>query len=402
WKAGEPGYLLSQSERFQSIFPKHSNSDTLTFFAAVKKRLKFSSPQIEREKFEKVRHLGQEMLELFLEKVKVSNHYDKQMELMSYNEYIEKKVAKTGNTIAAHSNRSEPDWNLNEIFLFMKTQLCTKYEKRFCEAKAGQTLACFSHIVLNRFAGPTRYIEKKISSYLPNNYYIHQKKNFDKLNEWVIENKFTGESLESDYEAFDSSQDCIILAFEYELLSYLGWNQSLLDDYLTIKFNLGCRLGNLAVMRFTGEFGTFLFNTLANMTFTFMSYDLDDKEAICFAGDDMCCNKPVKKRSDGRYDHILKRLTLKAKVSYTREPTFCGWRLTKHGIFKKPELVLERFLIAMEKGRLKEVIDSYFIECSYAYNLGERLYECFSEKDFIAHYCCVRIVHENSSLLKGV
>lgn len=284
----------------------------------------------------------------------------------------------------------------------MKTQLCTKYEKRFADAKAGQTLACFSHVVLNRFAAPTRYIEKKISQAMPKKFYVHQKKNFDCLEEWVVDNNFSSFCLESDYEAFDSSQDCLILAFEYELLKYLGWDQGLLDDYLDLKFNLGCRLGNLAVMRFTGEFGTFLFNTLANMVFTFMSYDLDGSEAICFAGDDMCCNRGIRKRSDGRFDHILSRLTLKAKAMITKEPTFCGWRLTKFGIFKKPELVLERFLIAIEKGRLHDVIDSYYLECSYAYKLGERLFEVFSEKDFSAHYCCIRIVHENRKLLKGL
>ncbi|AEB00587.1 RNA-dependent RNA polymerase [Hardenbergia virus A] len=402
WKKGEPGYLLSQPERFQAIFPKHSNQDSLTFFAAVKKRLKFSSPHVEREKFEKVRHLGSEMFDVFLSKINLDNSYNHELMQMSVNEYIEKKVSKTSNTIKSHSSRSEPDWKLNDVFLFMKTQLCTKYEKRFCDAKAGQTLACFSHIVLNRFAAPTRYIEKKISQCLPSNYYIHQKKNFDCLNEWVIRNDFSESCLESDYEAFDSSQDCLILAFEYELLKYMGWKQDLLDDYLDLKFNLGCRLGNLAVMRFTGEFGTFLFNTLANMVFTFMSYELNGKESICFAGDDMCCNKGIKKRIDGKFDHILKRLSLKAKAMITNEPTFCGWRLTPFGIYKKPELILERFLIAIEKGRLVDVIDSYYLECSYAYSLGERLSKCFSEKDFVAHYCCVRLVHKHKSLLKGL
>ncbi|ASL68496.1 RNA-dependent RNA polymerase [Ocimum basilicum RNA virus 1] len=401
FKQSETGSFLSQAERFQAIFPKHSNGDSLTFFAAVKKRLKFSSPQIEREKFEKVRHLGSEMFELLLEKIPLDNKNDDLMMQICVNEYIERKVSKPAGTIKSHSGRSDCDWKLNDVFLFIKTQLCTKYEKRFSDAKAGQTLACFSHVILNRFAAPARYIEKKLSLCLPDNYYIHQKKNFDMLNAWVVRNDFSDECLESDYEAFDSSQDCLILAFEYELLKYMGWSQSLLDDYLDLKFNLGCRLGNLAVMRFTGEFGTFLFNTLANMVFTFMSYDLTGKEAICFAGDDMCCNKGIRRRTDGRFDHILNRLSLKAKAVITTEPTFCGWRLTKYGIFKKPELVLERFLIAIEKNKLKDVIDSYYLECSYAYSLGERLFECFSEKDFVAHYCCIRLVHLHKDLLRG-
>nr|QQG34594.2 polyprotein [Melampyrum betaflexivirus 1] len=396
FKKGEPQSLLPNPCRFQGIYPKHSNSDPITFFAAVKKRLKFSCPAKEREKFENVLHLGEEMFHCFLEKVPIDGKLEKDLMEQSEFEYVQKKTSKSGPTIASHVARSDPDWGKHEIFLFIKTQLCTKYEKRFCDAKAGQTLACFSHKLLNRFAAPCRYLEKKLQKALPERFYIHQKKDFNELNDWVIKHDFSGICTESDYEAFDSSQDALILAMEYAFLKHIQWDKSLIEDYLDMKFNLGCRLGNLAVMRFTGEFGTFILNTICNMAFTFMTYEIDSSVAISFAGDDMCANKPLVLRGeDGPYEHILSKLTLRAKVDRTRNPTFCGWRLTKSGLYKRPELILDRLMISEEKGTFHETLDGYLLEFSYAYKLGEWLFESFSEKEFQAHYLCTRLFVKN-------
>nr|QQG34591.1 polyprotein [Gymnadenia betaflexivirus 1] len=396
FKKGEPQSLLPNPCRFQGIYPKHSNSDSLTFFAAVKKRLKFSCPAKEREKFENVLHLGEEMFHVFLEKVPLDPKINRIFLEESEMEYVQKKVSKSGATIQSHVARSDPDWGKHEIFLFIKTQLCTKYEKRFCDAKAGQTLACFAHKLLNRFAAPCRYLEKKIQEALPERFYIHQKKRFYQLNDWVIKFGFDDVCTESDYEAFDSSQDALILAMEYAMLKYIQWDKSLIEDYLDMKFNLGCRLGNLAVMRFTGEFGTFILNTVCNMSFTFMTYNIKENVAIAFAGDDMCANSALKEYgAEGPYEHILKKLTLKAKVDRTKNPTFCGWRLTRKGLYKRPELILDRLLISEEKGTFHETLDGYLMEFSYAYKLGEWLFESFSEKEFQAHYICTRLFVKN-------
>ncbi|AAW50958.1 RNA-dependent RNA polymerase, partial [Banana virus X] len=291
------------------------------------------------------------------------------------------------------------DWDVKEAFIFMKSQLCTKYEKRFCDAKAGQTLACFSHIVLCRFAPWIRYIEKKVNEVLPKNYYIHNGKNFDELNDWVIRQRFKGLCTESDYEAFDASQDVNIMAFEVALMRYLLLPEDLIEDYIFIKVNLYSKLGNFAVMRFTGEAGTFLFNTLANMTFTFLRYKLNGKESICFAGDDMCANQALIVKTD--FEDLLSKLKLKAKVEIKREASFCGWVLTEHGIYKKPQLVLERFEISKERGTFDDCLENYAIEVSYAYKLSENGILLMSEEEQASQYLCVRTVVQNKCKLKS-
>nr|BCA25760.1 replicase [Cherry green ring mottle virus] len=393
---GKGKILTASPDNFEAIYPRHKAGDTATFVMAARKRLKFSIPAKEGQKFKAAIPYGESMLQIFLKKVKVQPNFDHKLFAEAVSDFEEKKLTKSMATLENHSGRSDPDWEKERALIFMKSQLCTKFDNRFRVAKAGQTLACFHHNVLCRLAPYIRYIEKKIFSHLPKNYRIHSGKNFDELRGWVLKNSFVGMCTESDYEAFDSSQDANILAFEVSLMRYLRLPRDLIEDYKYLKFNTRSKLGQFAVMRFTGEAGTFLFNTLANMVFTFMRYDLNGKEAICFAGDDMCANKRLRKKSE--FEHILDRMTLKAKVQYTTEPTFCGWRLGDFGIVKRPQLVQERILIALEKGNFHECIDNYAIEVSYAYNLGERLVSIMSEKELDAHYFCVRTFLQNKCL----
>jgi len=182
-------------------------------------------------------------------------------------------------------------------------------------------------------------------------------------------------------------------------MRYLGLPNDLIEDYKYIKTHLGSKLGNFAIMRFSGEASTFLFNTMANMLFTFLRYKLKGDERICFAGDDMCANRAlfIKDTHEG----FLKKLKLKAKVDRTNRPSFCGWSLCSDGIYKKPQLVFERLCIAKETANLANCIDNYAIEVSYAYKLGERIKERMSEEELDAFYNCVRVIIKHKHLLKS-
>nr|WAB21242.1 RNA-dependent RNA polymerase [Banmivirus BanMMV] len=390
--------ITNQAQKFESIYPRHRNTDTVTFLMAVKKRLSFSQPRKEMQKYLMDLRKGEEMADAFERFIPIKSNFSRTKFLEAKSEFESKKLEKSKATIENHAQRSSREWKIDEALIFMKSQLCTKFEKRFVEAKAGQTLACFSHIVLCRFAPYIRYMEKVINENLPENFYIHNGKNFDELNSYIKRHDFSGKCIESDYEAFDASQDSQILAFEVAIMKRMNMPQEFISDYIWLKCNLRSKLGNMAIMRFTGEAATFLFNTMANIVFTIMAYDLKGDECILFAGDDMCMN--TVRRAQSKYTHILKNLKLKAKVGITDEPTFCGWRLTTHGIYKRPQLILERFLIAIENGNLENCIDNYAIECSYAYKLGDRLVSIFSEEEICAHYILVRYIIKKKYMLR--
>nr|QYF50202.1 MAG: RNA-dependent RNA polymerase [Henan betaflexivirus 11] len=385
--------LTNACERFETIYPRHKASDTVTFIMAVKKRLRFSSPAKEMAKLHEASNYGKYLLEIFLKKVPLRREHNVEMMAQSKREFEIKKTSKSAATIENHSGRSCRDWLIDIGLIFSKSQICTKFDNRFRDAKAAQTIVCFQHAVLCRFAPYMRYIEKKLHEALPKKFYIHSGKGLEELNDWVIEGKFDGCCTESDYEAFDASQDQYIMAFEIEVMKYLGLPSDLIADYKFIKTHLGSKLGNFAIMRFSGEASTFLFNTMANMLFTFMRYSLTGEEYICFAGDDMCASKRLK--VSGVHESFLSKLKLKAKVQNTSKPTFCGWNLCSDGIYKKPQLVLERMCIAKETNNLRNCIDNYAIEVAFAYKLGERAVNRMDEEELEAFYNCVRIIVKN-------
>uniref|UniRef100_A0AAU6WJP8 Polyprotein n=1 Tax=Pitahaya virus E TaxID=3144105 RepID=A0AAU6WJP8_9VIRU len=396
----QPGkQLTNAAERFETIYPRHRASDTVTFIMAVRKRLRFSDPIKESSKLQNAMPYGPFLLKEFLKKVPLKPMHNRNFMEEALHEFEEKKTSKSAATIENHSNRSCRDWLADVGMVFSKSQLCTKYDNRFRDAKAAQTIVCFQHSVLCRFAPYMRYIEKKLVEALPARFYIHSGKGLEELNDWVMRNNFNGICTESDYEAFDASQDQYIVAFELCLMRYLGIPRDLIEDYKYIKTHLGSKLGSFAIMRFSGEASTFLFNTMANMLFTFLRYSLNGHESICFAGDDMCANTSLKVSQE--HAGFLKKLKLKAKVDRTARPTFCGWCLSPHGIYKRPQLVYERMCIAKETCNLHNCIDNYAIEVSYAYKLGEVLKEYMNEEELDAMYNCVRVIVKNKHLLKS-
>nr|UVK68600.1 RNA-dependent RNA polymerase [Grapevine rupestris stem pitting-associated virus] len=397
-RCGRSEQLSNACERFESIYPRHKGNDSVTFLMAVRKRLKFSKPQVEAAKLRRAKPYGKFLLDTFLSKVPLNASHNANLMLEAVREFEEKKASKSAATIENHSGRSCRDWLLDVALIFMKSQHCTKFDNRLRVAKAGQTLACFQHAVLVRFAPYMRYIEKKLMQALKPNFYIHSGKGLDELNEWVKARNFTGICTESDYEAFDASQDHFILSFELQVMRFLGLPEDLILDYEFIKIHLGSKLGSFAIMRFTGEASTFLFNTMANMLFTFLRYELTGSESIAFAGDDMCANSRLRLKTE--HEGFLNMICLKAKVQFVTNPTFCGWCLFKEGIFKKPQLIWERICIAREMGNLENCIDNYAIEVSYAYRLGELSIEMMNEEEVEAHYNCVRFLVRNKHKMR--
>ncbi|USF91879.1 ORF1 [polyscias capillovirus 1] len=389
----------------QNVFPHHQASDDVTFWEGCKKRIRKSNWRREASKFEEFREQGKELLGEFLSMLPKEFEVNLKDIEMGEKSFIEKRKLKSAKMWENHAERSDIDWKLDHIFLFMKSQYCTKQEKMFTTAKAGQTLACFQHIVLFKFGPMLRAIESAFIRACGDSYYIHSGKNFFALDAFVQANAHVmdGFSIESDYTAFDSSQDHVILAFEHALLKKIGVSEGFIMDYLRLKLTLGCRLGSLAIMRFTGEFCTFLFNTFANMLFTKLKYKIDyRKDRILFAGDDMCSLGGLKRRRSERAAKLLSSFSLTAVEEVKKFPMFCGWYLSPYGILKSPKLLWARIKMMAERQLLKECVDNYLFEAIFAYKLGERLYKILKEEDFEYHYLVIRFFIKNSKLLTGL
>nr|AXL94975.1 replicase [Grapevine virus A] len=388
---GEAGNPMTH----KALYLRHTSDDTATFMMSVKKRLRFRNYEANRRRYESCRGIGEQMFSVFKDVYQLKE-IDSLPELERCEmEFMKKRVEKSAGLIEQHMGRSDPDWPSNYLKIFLKQQTCTKMEKRGVDAKAGQTIACFAHSVLCRFGPILRQTEKALRELLPENVMIYSQKNYMDLDKWA---KTWVESMlgtDSDYEAFDRSQDEKVLDLEVAVLNFFLWPQDLIREYVELKLMMGCALGDLAVMRFSGEFGTFFFNTVCNMVFSCMRYHIDRNTPICFAGDDMYSPGILLIKRD--YEATLEKLTLKAKVHISEEPLFCGWRMSPFGIIKEPNLILDRWKIAKRSGNLSLCLVNYAIEASFGYRLSEHLYDVNVDVD--AQQELIREIVEKKHLL---
>nr|QYA75239.1 replicase [Grapevine virus L] len=369
------------SERFpgpyapSSIYLHHTTEDDVLFILSIKKRLRFADYEKNLRSFERKEALGRSIFSEFLKRADFMNFlYPPSVdEVEMALDFTAKRIQKSEAILAAHSYRSDVDWPSNYLKIFIKNQDCTKMEKRGVDAKAGQTIACFAHSVLCHFGPILRKTEAQLRKILPPHIMIFSQKNYDDLDEWSRTYFTDCSGTDSDYEAFDRSQDGAILSFEICLLRHFLWPEETIEEYKRLKLMMGCQLGDLAVMRFSGEFGTFFFNTMCNMAFTFLRYRLGPYQPIAFAGDDMVA--PGRLVVDEGMNSVLNQLELKAKVNYSDSPLFCGWRMSPYGIAKDPNLLLDRLEMKRAEGKLDDCIANYALEASYGYRLCEHLFE---------------------------
>nr|ABV56203.1 RNA-dependent RNA polymerase [Apple stem pitting virus] len=386
-------------QRSCAIYPRHNAMDPATFLMAVKKRLSFSSAAVEHAGDRRAKPRCKSLPGAFLKRVPRSRSHHQKIMQEAVHAFEERELSKSIASIGDHSGRSCQDWPVDKALIFMKSQLCTKFDKRSTRAKAGQTLACFQHSARCRFAPYIRYIESKVTEVLPKNLYIHSGKNIDDLAAWVATSKFNGVCTESDDEAFDASQDHFIMVLELEVMKFLGLPSDLIADRTFIKTHLGSKLGSFAIMRFTHDSNTFLFNTMANMLVAYLSGDLNGREAIRFRGGSMCANSRLKVTN--RRSNYLDNPKLKAKWQFITIPTFYESGLIEISTFKIPDRVLERGQIASHVRRLEICIPNYAREVSCAYKMGDHLNLYLTPKTVDAHYNCVRFIVQHNHLLKS-
>jgi hypothetical protein len=188
---------------------------------------------------------------------------------------------------------------------------------------------------------------------------------------------------DNDFERFDQSQDEGPLAFELNLMRLLNIDEELIDLYTWLKINAKCFLGHMGVMRMSGEFSTFLFNTYVNIAYTYLRYDIPEGTPAAFAGDDSSiCSLVSTKLEFSKYE---RQLALRGKPNVSDAPSFCSWRLTPDGVFKDPRLLHIKLEIHDQFGDLDNVADSYFQEHMFGYSLGDLVHDHMDEEQLASH-----------------
>jgi hypothetical protein len=379
------------SSATDQLFPQQQGNDPVLFRVTVDKRLEYGTAADNLADLHHSEWKAQLLFEAMARYLDfgAKKAFDAELfqECIFENEF-RKLTLKTQAVLLNNVKRSDPDWKLNLVDHFIKSQLKGKLETLGKPGKAGQTLATCQDAVVLLFGPMVRYLRRKVMHEFPPELYCNCEKTNEDLSDWAREHWEDRESTESDFEGFDSTQRGDSLGLELKLMAQFGLHEawmslfeqfsfgflSMPDLYEWWKLNIiSTVIGPKQTGRDTGEPGTYDFNTYFNLAVTCFMYNLPRGVPLCIGGDDMSANRRL--TLDPTWLRVRHHFLLKAKVEYTTRPSFCGFYLTRRGSFRNPRLLMLKTLWHIDKGDSAAVDMNYATECYSAYRLGDHLIE---------------------------
>jgi len=382
-----------------NFFPKQTASQDPTLFAsAIKTRFNYATPDENRREFDQKSWLGPILFShwrKYLQLPEEDIEFDETAMLWATIQTVAVKLNKPISTIWNNIDRSEPEWPRNYMEAFVKSQSKAKAETgarnfRLEEdddasinkplAKPGQPLVTSPDVNVFDFGPWTRYMRAILYRLMRANVYIHGGRTLHDLDSFSKKYSTPGIASTCDFTKYDMSCRAETLSFELCIFSYFSLDitfPDLTELYFFIKTEMFTQLGTSAIMRFTGEFGTYDFNTWYNIAYMSFRYDLQSRSTnslgAAFSGDDSILFYRIIERPDWMF--WSKYFALEGKLFITDAKDFCGWWLLPCGAVRNPILLSLKILYHQSRGSLDRCLDSYFLEALYAYNLGDSLYD---------------------------
>jgi hypothetical protein len=384
----------AHATNLEALFPRHRADDKVTFRRTVEKRLRFASPETNRARYHSRAFAGPLLFDGWCRTTGITPELIPAFNPEVYascileNEFA-KLTKKTQATLMNNADRSDPDWRATFVRIFIKSQLKVKLETLLSPFKAGQTIASFQDSVILVTGPMTRYLNLVAEKLYRPAYYYHPGHSPLAMSSWCREHwKPVPLNSTNDYTAFDQSQTGEALALEVVKCRAFGIPDDVLEYYIELKLHLSSQFGDLAVMRFTGEGPTLLFNSDFNAALVGCQYSFPDDLAVAVAGDDLAINGTPQERPGWAY--LRRFLTIVAKPEVCRTAAFCSWYLTPDGVLKEPRVVFAKLLIARERGEEHLVLSNLLAEVAVGYHLGDHVYQHLDELALATHFWLVR------------
>jgi len=294
-------------------------------------------------------------------------------EAVSINEY-NSLTTKTKGVIAANALRSDPDWRHTVVRIFAKTQQKVNEGTVFGDWKACQTLALMHDAVLLIFGPVIKYLEATDSDDCPDNIFIYGGKTPSELSE-AAKKLSPGLKSTNDYTSFDQNQGREAQRLEEHRLRRVGIPEELISWYIFIKTNLECQFGPLTSMRFTGEPGTYRFNSDFNLAVIYLQHDVPRSVMVFISGDDSLIGAVLPVLSSWNYIRARYFQKLQFKLEVTPHGLFCGYYLSHVGAVRSPLILLHKLMLATADSTISQKHASYLSEFVVGHSLGQAMWE---------------------------
>jgi len=276
-------------------------------------------------------------------------------------------------------NRASPDY---QDFLTAKTQW--KLKSRVSKpASPLQTILVRSDRVLFRDGPLGIYLLEMIERNCPRYVYLHARKTFAQMGDWIAAQPEPDMYEMCDIEGFDSSIRGGDVTLEQCMMRHFGVPEQHIDEYTEDKMDFHTRTIHFGIMRFSGEIFTWLFNTMHTLARECLKYDHIPGDQIACSGDDVL-KWVTRPESTAWWRWKLSDPSVEKRYR-DRRGEFCSFIVYGREIFKDPVILYRRLKGQIERGRVDEVALGYFEMFAVQYELADKLYDLMDEEEL--QYC---------------
>jgi hypothetical protein len=304
-----------------------------------------------------------------------------------------KLSAKSLKVLMTAGPKSSADWSLFTAQIFMKSQQKIKPDNLNGDWKAGQTLAQMNDQWLLIFGPVIRYLVAVHQAQQPERVFVLGGSTLHDMANWCARFLSGRKYTTNDYTAFDQSQGAEAVHFECAMMEYYGIPRVYIDLYYEQKLKFNHQFGVSAIMRFTGEPGTYKFNTMFSEALMNLQYDLDGA-AYMVSGDDSLIQGFARTAATWSKDSRLFKIV--AKTEFVAQPIFCGFICSAAGIIREPVHFAVKLAVSVVTGRFEDVAASYAIEYSYGHKLGALVDDILTPAQREAHAAVGAYLFDNS------
>jgi hypothetical protein len=386
----------TQIPALQAVFNTFSATDPSLISSAIAKRFRFMSKVDNFLELEDASQLlGPLMwasLQDALDLPDVPSAFEPEIWDECVRDFEQNRLGKNVNVLTANWRRSDPDRTPYFVDVAPKQEIKAKRENINGPFKAGQTLTVYGDPDFFHFAPLVRYLWLHVLKFKDPSLYIHLRQSTEQLDEWCRRYVVEGESSTNDFTGFDGSNRGPSVYMECELMINAGVPSAMIEDYRRMRTNTVSRFGVLGIMRASGDFATFDFNTYNNIAVTHLRYNIPRRTPTAAAGDDIYIGGVFPETE--LWPIIAPFMPFVFKPEVSTHPAFVSWRLTPHGCFKDPLLVYLRNSLSTQRGTGENTIVSYFAEHSYLARQYEIFQEYLTDHEREAHSLNVRIFHK--------
>jgi hypothetical protein len=310
---------------------------------------------------------------------------------------------KTAAYLHNNSDRSDPDWRHTFVRLFVKSQQKINTGSIGGFWKACQTLMCTNDLVVLLFGPVVKYLEALDREDCPARLFVYAGHTPSEMSVYAQQHiPPSAELVSNDYTSFDQSQGYEAQTLEQCRLRYAGFSDDVISWYTHWKTNLESKYGPLRSMRFTGEPGTYRFNTDFNLATLACRFDLTRAHAIFVSGDDSLIAAP-RVLDNPVWESVSRNLPLRFKIDLSERQAFCGSYLSHLGAVRVPHILAAKLAIATANGEVDEVIESYTYEFAVGHSLGDAAFSHLpSEDQFIQSALFGFFSHQRNKALRAL